>query len=154
MKCFTCHSTVISRIRPTSNIIGHIGFCIITAKVVRVRSNEYWERLKVGMTANLWNFHTSPHTDTRYILLSITYPGVTDIEANVEAKTVVVTHSDAVTKEEMLEKLQKVSRWECRGRFSDKLMWHLTHRYPHWYWKCIVVASKWEICRFGIHLAP
>ncbi|KAL3769387.1 hypothetical protein ACHAWU_008796 [Discostella pseudostelligera] len=36
--------------------------------------------------------------------------GVTDIEANVEAKTVVVTHSDAVTKEEMLEKLQKWSQ--------------------------------------------
>ena len=47
----------------------------------------------------------------RYNLsLSFTYPGVTDIEANVEAKTVVVTHSDAVTKVEMLEKLQKVSR--------------------------------------------
>ena len=46
----------------------------------------------------------------RYNLsLSFTYPGVTEIEANVEAKTVVVTHSDAVTKVEMLEKLQKVS---------------------------------------------
>jgi hypothetical protein len=33
---------------------------------------------------------------------------VTDIATNVEAKTVVVTHSDAVTKEEMLAKLQKV----------------------------------------------
>ena len=35
--------------------------------------------------------------------------GVTDINTNVEAKTVVVTHSDAVSKESMLEKLQKVN---------------------------------------------
>ena len=40
--------------------------------------------------------------------LSLIIIGVTDIETNVEAKSVVVTHCDAVTKEEMLTKLQKV----------------------------------------------
>lgn len=40
--------------------------------------------------------------------------GVTDIQTNVEAKTVVVTHSDSVSKQDMLEKLQKVS-WFERG---------------------------------------
>lgn len=34
--------------------------------------------------------------------------GVSDVATNVESKTVVVTHSSAVTKEEMLAKLQKV----------------------------------------------
>eukprot|EP00581_Thalassiosira_minuscula_P006896 CAMPEP_0183704662 /NCGR_PEP_ID=MMETSP0737-20130205/1956_1 /TAXON_ID=385413 /ORGANISM="Thalassiosira miniscula, Strain CCMP1093" /LENGTH=73 /DNA_ID=CAMNT_0025931611 /DNA_START=69 /DNA_END=290 /DNA_ORIENTATION=- len=35
--------------------------------------------------------------------------GVTNIDANVEAKTVVVTHADSVSKDLMLEKLQKWS---------------------------------------------
>lgn len=36
--------------------------------------------------------------------------GVTNVDANVEAKTVVVTHSDAVTKDVMLDKLMKWSK--------------------------------------------
>jgi len=35
--------------------------------------------------------------------------GVTNIDTNVEAKTVDVTHSDSVSKELMLDKLQKWS---------------------------------------------
>jgi hypothetical protein len=35
---------------------------------------------------------------------------VTDIQTNVEAKSVVVTHGDSVSKQEMLEKLQKVKK--------------------------------------------
>eukprot|EP01082_Thalassiosira_pseudonana_P000173 g113.t1 g113 contig1:268114-268794(-) len=36
--------------------------------------------------------------------------GVTDIQTNVEAKSVAVTHGDSVSKQEMLEKLQKWSQ--------------------------------------------
>ncbi|KAL9189496.1 hypothetical protein ACHAXT_009171 [Thalassiosira profunda] len=36
--------------------------------------------------------------------------GVTDVATNVEAKTVVVTHGEGVSKELMLEKLQKWSQ--------------------------------------------
>lgn len=35
---------------------------------------------------------------------------MTDIQTNVEAKSVVVTHGDSVSKQEMLEKLQKVKK--------------------------------------------
>lgn len=35
--------------------------------------------------------------------------GVTDIETNVEAKTVVVTHANSVSKQDMLQKLEKWS---------------------------------------------
>ena len=38
--------------------------------------------------------------------------GVTNIDCNVEAKTVVVTHEASVTPALMLEKLQKVSIWK------------------------------------------
>ena len=36
------------------------------------------------------------------------FKGVTDIETNVQAKTVVVTHADSVSKQDMLQKLEKV----------------------------------------------
>jgi hypothetical protein len=39
---------------------------------------------------------------------SLTCTGVTDIETNVAAKSVVVTHADGVSSSEMLEKLTKV----------------------------------------------
>jgi len=39
---------------------------------------------------------------------SLTRTGVTDIETNVAAKSVVVTHADGVSSSEMLEKLTKV----------------------------------------------
>ena len=40
---------------------------------------------------------------------SIVLLGVSDIQTNVEAKSVVVVHDDTVSKEVMLEKLQKWS---------------------------------------------
>jgi len=39
--------------------------------------------------------------------------GVTDVQTNVEAKSVVVVHDDSVSKGLMLEKLQKVGFYYC-----------------------------------------
>lgn len=47
---------------------------------------------------------TFPSSNPPIVLL-----GVSDIQTNVEAKSVVVVHSDTVSKEVMLEKLQKWS---------------------------------------------
>jgi len=44
--------------------------------------------------------------------------GVTDVQTNVEAKTVVVTANDSVSPQAMLEKLQKVRR--CRAAVSTQ----------------------------------
>lgn len=64
----------------------------------------------------------SSHSHT----LSLIIIGVTDIETNVEAKSVVVTHSDAVTKEEMLTKLQKVRSFDqvLEGNFLRVTLTH------------------------------
>ena len=53
---------------------------------------------------------------------------MTDIITNVEARTVVVTHSDAVTKEEMLAKLQKVRSFLTRSFFVGR---YNLERIPH-----------------------
>ena len=44
-----------------------------------------------------------------------TRQGIMDIQASVEAKTMVVTHEDSVSKQEMLEKLQNVSSHDKGG---------------------------------------
>lgn len=65
----------------------------------------------------------SSHSHTLSSLIII---GVTEIETNVEAKSVVVTHSDAVTKEEMLTKLQKVRSFDqvLEGNFLRVTLTH------------------------------
>ncbi len=53
------------------------------------------------------------------------FAGVTDIETNVAAKTVVVTHADGVSASEMLEMLKKVSLVELERclRFFSSWFW-------------------------------
>jgi hypothetical protein len=43
-----------------------------------------------------------------YLTIVSRFTGVTDIETNVAAKSVVVTHADGVSPSEMLDKLTKV----------------------------------------------
>ena len=68
---------------------------------------------KIVSTSSTHSFYIFAISTNNTIILYCV--GVTDINTNVEAKTVIVTHSDAVSKESMLEKLQKVNKysWIC-----------------------------------------
>ena len=73
--------------------------------------------------------------------------GVIDIQTNVEAKSVVVTHSESVSKQDMLEKLQKVrllkgSQVVCLESISLSSC--------NFTIDTSVVSGKWKISCFGI----
>ena len=48
-------------------------------------------------------------TKTTLHFIHISYTGVSDVQTNVEAKSVVVVHADNVSKDDLLAKLQKWS---------------------------------------------
>ena len=84
------------------------------------------------LTSDRYSFSLFFITTTQYSIA-----GVTDISTNVEAKTVVVTHSDAVTKELMLEKLQKVNSLYYRSS-----IWHIDKTND--YYLMLVFIMQWS----------
>ena len=94
-------------------ILGSHHVHEITAKDAPEPSSESWGKWKVRCLRNVcqYNHYTCLHTCCLFVWLFICLfvPGVKSIDANVEAKTVVVESDPPATPQAMLEKLQKVS---------------------------------------------
>ena len=104
------------------NIISFVPLLFFfTARDVPLLSNGFWERWKVCLRCALAIRVTgvcSVFFLSRTLILTTCLcelAGVTDVDTNVEAKTVVVRADESVSPQLMLEKLQKVScltsRW-------------------------------------------
>ena len=76
------------------------------------------------------------------------FPGVSDVQTNVETKKVLVTADDSVSPQDMLEKLQKVSL-RLERRLSAFLCWIANSILL-----LAVVGSKWKVSSAGVTQIP